>query len=95
MLPNANLKYFRTTYITLPYEVEKHMHEYWELASDMPIAEIAQNCGFYSPAYFSAIFRQETGVTPTQYRDTCRHIADWNDMIVYDTTAEGGLTRRR
>lgn len=66
-----------------------------QLASDMPIAEIAQNCGFYSPAYFSAIFRQETGVTPTQYRDTCRHIADWNDMIVYDTTAEGGLTRRR
>ena len=31
MLPNANLKYFRMEQITLPYDVEKHMHEHWDL----------------------------------------------------------------
>ena len=32
------------------------------------IAEIAQQCGFSSQAYFAAKFRQITGKTPTAYR---------------------------
>ena len=60
------------------------------LASDMPIADVAGKCGFYSPAYFSAVFRQYTGITPTQYHDACCHIHNWNDMILCDPTAHSG-----
>lgn len=35
---------------------------------DQSIAEIAQQCGFSSQAYFAAKFRQITGKTPTAYR---------------------------
>ena len=60
------------------------------LASDMPIADVAGKCGFYSSAYFSAVFRQYTGITPTQYHDACCHIHNWNDMILCDPTAHSG-----
>ncbi|MDO4511769.1 MAG: ATP-binding protein [Bacteroidales bacterium] len=36
--------------------------------TDVPIGEIAMQCGFDDSAYFSRIFKQLHGVTPSQYR---------------------------
>ena len=33
-----------------------------------PAAEIAELCGFSSPAHFSSVFRRSTGETPAEYR---------------------------
>ena len=54
------------------------------LASNTPIASVAQKCGFYSPAYFSAVFRQCAGMTPTQYHDLRHHITNGNETILCD-----------
>ena len=40
------------------------------LLTDDSIAMISDECGFQSPAYFSKVFAQETGMTPLQYRKT-------------------------
>ena len=37
--------------------------------TDQPISCIYVECGFDSPSYFSRIFKQETGLTPTEYRN--------------------------
>ena len=45
--------------------------------TDLPVTDIAFNCGFASPSYFTKQFRSLTGVTPTQYRiDTRKSMAD-------------------
>ena len=44
------------------------------LLSDMPLAEISDSCGFSSAVYFSSVFRQSVGITPSQYREQCRRI---------------------
>ena len=36
--------------------------------SDMPINEIAMQCGYYDMSHFTRAFKQTIGVTPTQYR---------------------------
>lgn len=33
------------------------------------VSEVSARCGFSSPAYFSRVFKQETGVSPLQYRN--------------------------
>ena len=33
------------------------------------VHEIAMQCGFENDSYFSKIFREYTGVLPTEYRD--------------------------
>lgn len=38
-------------------------------SSGMSIAEIARDCGFSSPTYFSYVFRTRMHCTPRQYRD--------------------------
>ena len=35
---------------------------------DIPISDIANECGFYDLAYFSRTFKKQTGLTPSQYR---------------------------
>ncbi|MDD3787151.1 MAG: response regulator [Petrimonas sp.] len=35
---------------------------------DIPISEVADQCGFYDLAYFSRTFKKQTGFTPSQYR---------------------------
>lgn len=37
-------------------------------ATDMSIAEIADQLGYEDPAYFSRVFKKETGITPTAFR---------------------------
>ena len=36
--------------------------------TDLPLAEIAENSGFYDTAHFTRIFKAETGVSPVNYR---------------------------
>ncbi len=35
---------------------------------EIPISEVADQCGFYDLAYFSRTFKKQTGFTPSQYR---------------------------
>lgn len=38
--------------------------------SDLTVREIARNCGFQDPCYFSRLFRQRVGVSPAGYRSS-------------------------
>jgi len=40
--------------------------------TDMSLVEIGLSAGFPSQAYFSTTFKRETGLTPGQYRRSCR-----------------------
>lgn len=42
------------------------------LITDLPVADIAAECGFSSPAYFTSVFRRENSVTPSEYRKSGR-----------------------
>ncbi|MBQ3392191.1 MAG: helix-turn-helix domain-containing protein [Lachnospiraceae bacterium] len=39
---------------------------------DLPIAEIAERCGFTGPSHFSSFFREKTGQTPAGFRKVFR-----------------------
>lgn len=39
-------------------------------SSDAPIAQIAEELGFHSPAYFARFFHKSTGLSPISYRRT-------------------------
>lgn len=36
--------------------------------SDISISEVSERCGFFNPYYFSKVFKENTGVTPGEYR---------------------------
>ena len=56
------------------------------LKTTMSITEIASVCGFASSAHLTTTFRQVTGTTPSQFRESCRKIiTDGNDTILYDS----------
>ena len=63
------------------------------LKTTMSITEIASVCGFASSAHLTTTFRQVTGTTPSQFRESCRKIiTDGNDTILYDSqTSENGI----
>lgn len=56
--PNS---YIRTLQIKRAYEL-------LETQPTTPISQIARLCGFYDMSHFSKIFKQVTGVSPSQYR---------------------------
>ena len=41
--------------------------EYLLEATDMSVAEIAEQLGFFDAAYFCKVFKEQMGVTPKQY----------------------------
>lgn len=43
--------------------------------TEMPFTEIAEKCGFTTSRYFSTLFKQYTGKTPTQYKEKHRKSA--------------------
>lgn len=56
--PNS---YIRTLQIKRAYEL-------LETQATTPISQIARLCGFYDMSHFSKIFKQVTGISPSQYR---------------------------
>ena len=40
------------------------------LDTDMPVGEVAMRCGIDDVAYFSSLFKKNTGQTPTAYRNS-------------------------
>ena len=54
----------------LEYQIALRMRRAMHLltSSDMPIAKIAEETGFRSPAYFSKTFRKHTNTSPMQFR---------------------------
>ncbi|GAA2632141.1 helix-turn-helix domain-containing protein [Actinomadura fulvescens] len=44
-------------------------------SSDLPVDEIARQCGFSSAAVLRPHFRRAVGVTPSSYRETFTHCA--------------------
>ena len=52
------------------------------LMSDVPVSQVAADCGFKSAAHFIATFRQITGLTPRQFRESSANIiTQGNDPI--------------
>jgi len=45
------------------------------------IAQIAENCGFKDPDYFARVFRQVTGMSPSQFYQQSRQGLDGNKLI--------------
>ncbi len=41
-------------------------------SSDDPVSVIAEKCGFGTYNYMGKVFRESTGTTPREYRDSCR-----------------------
>ena len=41
-------------------------------SSELPVAQIAEDCGFCSPGHFITAFRKFTGTTPKRYRNQQR-----------------------
>ena len=41
--------------------------------TDMNINEISDSVGFSYPRYFSSVFKELTGYSPTQYRKNIKH----------------------
>ena len=39
--------------------------------ADIPIGDIATECGFYNVAYLSNVFRKATGLSPRVWRHAC------------------------
>ena len=51
-----------------------HLAAHWGLElcrcrPDLRIGDVAEHCGFLDVAYFSRVFRQHYGMTPTQARN--------------------------
>jgi transcriptional regulator GlxA family with amidase domain len=44
--------------------------------SPLSVSQIAWECGFESPAYFSRVFRQFTGLPPVQYQQQWQKLQD-------------------
>ncbi len=55
----------------LELQVEK-VRELLQSGSDLPLGEIAQQCGFYDQSHMGSEFRRQVGTTPDSYRRYCR-----------------------
>lgn len=69
---------FRNEYGVTPYRyllIKKIENAKWYLENTaISVSEIANSLKFADTAYFSNIFRKETGVTPTEYRKSFRFL---------------------
>lgn len=63
-----NRRVFRTTILMN----ERLLASKILLASDMPLAHIAIDCGFCSQSHFTTAFKAAEGITPARYRHRLR-----------------------
>ena len=50
-------------------------------SSGMTISEIAYKTGFNDPVYFAKLFKQKTGMTPTNYREEQQPAKQQDDYV--------------
>lgn len=50
--------------------------------SGLPISKISMSCGFNSPEYFTATFRNKFGLSPTEFRKTHRRTTHRRDCFI-------------
>lgn len=73
---NANYvrKLFRETYQMTPVSYMNNLRvtqaKSLLLTTDLPVSELAYQCGFIDPKYFTRMFHAGTGYTPLNYRKT-------------------------
>ena len=48
--------------------------------NELTIREVAWECGFEDPCYFSRVFKKKTGQSPQKYLES--HITDTSDQIL-------------
>jgi AraC-like DNA-binding protein len=63
-------KYTRLTYMTYLNQIRIDHAKLLLSNPDKSITSICFDCGFESPAYFSQLFKKDTGVTPNTFRKT-------------------------
>lgn len=63
-----------TDYTLLNYLTRYRIHKAMELLKDcrVKVYEVAEQVGYRDIAYFSAIFKKHTGVSPSEYQITCK-----------------------
>lgn len=49
--------------------------------TDMSMEDISQKVGFSSASYYSKIFKKHTGISPLQYRKTCRNSSESQEVL--------------
>ncbi len=59
-----------------------------KLATGMPVARVAERCGFSSAAHFSAMFKKFTGISPSEYQKSCLTIPVEHPTIFIDQETE-------
>lgn len=66
------IRLFRHKFNKSPYQMLTHMRlqeaRLLLEKSDLPVAGICRRCGFHTDSHFSAIFRKDTGLSPSRYR---------------------------
>lgn len=63
-----------TDYTLLGYLTRYRIHKAMELLHDcrLKVYEVAELVGYRDIAYFSATFKKTTGISPSEFQDTCR-----------------------
>ncbi len=54
------------------------------LATGLPVAQVAERCGFSTASHFSAMFRKVTGLSPREYQKSCLNIPVEHPTIFCD-----------
>lgn len=57
------------TFQTLLTDIRLEMAQSYLKETQLPLADIAEMCGFATPAHFSRTFREKVGCAPSQYRN--------------------------
>ncbi len=77
--PTHFARLFRTFYHISPidYLIRRRIQQatYLLKGANLKIAEVASLCGYDDPYYFSKLYKKHSGHSPTEIRQTVRHVA--------------------
>ena len=54
------------------YRIDQAVKQLQKSEGRIQMKELAQQCGFTTPQYFSTVFRKHTGITPSQMKEKQR-----------------------